>query len=291
MQTHGRLMFGVVPVLIAAMLWGTTGTLQTMLPDTKDPLVVGAFRLAFGALTLVVITAFQPIARKAYLRLPLAKIIAAGIAIAAYNMLFFAGVLKAGVGVGTAITIGSAPIWVTAILMIGFGIRPTGMQMIGQALCILGAVLLVAPSGHTDVPLMGVMLALGAGLSYAVYSLFSSAVSSDIPSNTQAAGTFIIAAIVVSPVLFWQDIAWAITPVALGPLLLLGVVSTGMSYALYTWGLRTVSAATAVTLALAEPLTAWVLAIAVVGERVTVVTATGAAFLFVGIAVVSLAKR
>lgn len=284
-------MLGVIPVLGAAMLWGTTGTLQTMLPDTKDPLIVGVFRLIFGALTLLGVAVLSARSRAAFKHLPFGQIVAAGVAIGAYNMLFFAGVLKAGVGVGTAITIGSAPIWVTMILYMRHGALPRRIQFLGQALCIFGAVLLVAPQGDNAVPVAGVLLALASGLCYAVYSLVSSKVPSDIPSNTQAAATFSVAAVVTLPVVLFAPVAWVATSEALFPLVILGVVSTGLSYALYTWGLRAVSATTAVTLALAEPLTAWVLALMVVGETVTVISAFGAASLFAGIAVVSLNSR
>ncbi len=291
MQRQNTVMRGVIPVLCAAMLWGTTGTLQTMLPDTKDPLVVGAFRLIFGALTLVGVAAMSAHTRAAFKHLPLGHIVAAGVAIGAYNMLFFAGVLKAGVGIGTAITIGSAPIWVTVILYIRHRHLPRPIQLLGQALCIFGAILLVAPQGHISVPLAGVMLALASGLSYALYSLVSSNMPGDIPSNTQAAATFCVAAFVTLPVVLIAPVAWVATSAALVPLAILGVVSTGLAYALYTWGLRSVSAPSAVTLALAEPLTAWVLALVVVGETVTLVSGMGAASLFVGIAVVSLNSR
>ncbi len=291
MLENKRLLFGVLPVLLAAILWGTTGTLQTLLPSSKDPYVVGAFRMLFGAATLLIVACLYPHTRKGFARLPMMKIIGAGIAIGAYNMLFFAGVLQAGVGIGTAITIGSAPIWVTLIMFARFATLPSRRQVFGQALCIFGAVLLVLPQGQVAVPLIGVALALGSGLCYALYSLISSEVSSDIPSNTQAAATFGVAAVVTFPVLVMLPVEWAFAPQALSTLIALGVVATGLSYALYTWGLRSVTASTAVTLALAEPLTAWILATTVVGERVTLVSGLGALSLFVGIAIVSLARR
>jgi DME family drug/metabolite transporter len=47
----------------------------------------------------------------------------------------------------------------------------------------------------------------------------------------------------------------------------LGVVSTGVAYLLFSYALRHISAATGVVLALAEPVTAFVLAMVVVGEQ------------------------
>jgi DME family drug/metabolite transporter len=47
----------------------------------------------------------------------------------------------------------------------------------------------------------------------------------------------------------------------------LGVVATGVAYLLFSHALRHVSVATCVTLTLAEPVTAFVLAIVMVGEQ------------------------
>ncbi len=54
---------------------------------------------------------------------------------------------------------------------------------------------------------------------------------------------------------------------AWGVVLFLGLVSTGLSYLLFSSGLRHISGTTGVTLALGEPVTAFVLAVWVVGER------------------------
>jgi DME family drug/metabolite transporter len=57
------------------------------------------------------------------------------------------------------------------------------------------------------------------------------------------------------------------------------VVATGVAYLLFSHALRHVSAATGVTLALAEPVTAFVLAVLVVGERPGWVAAVGGGLL------------
>src|SRR6056297_2150819 len=43
----------VLAALAAAMLWGTTGTLQSLLPADRQPLVVGALRVILGAAALM----------------------------------------------------------------------------------------------------------------------------------------------------------------------------------------------------------------------------------------------
>ena len=40
-------------ILLAAVLWGTTGTAQELGPDSANPLAVGALRLVVGATALI----------------------------------------------------------------------------------------------------------------------------------------------------------------------------------------------------------------------------------------------
>ena len=48
-----------VLVILAAVLWGTTGTAQELGPEGIDPLVVGWVRLAIGGAGLVAVAALD----------------------------------------------------------------------------------------------------------------------------------------------------------------------------------------------------------------------------------------
>jgi drug/metabolite transporter, DME family len=281
---------GTLAIIAAAALWGTTGTTQALLPPDREPMVVAALRLIIGAATLAVlsIVAASP---AVHARLPLPLIIAAGGAIGLYNVLFFTAVTKAGVGIGTALAIGSAPVWVGLYDRLVLGIHPGVRILAGQGVSIVGASLLAAAgtsaAGGTGASIAGIALALGAGAAYAAYSLLTSRVDPRVPSTTLAATTFAVAAVLCAPALMLWPIAWALGARPLLLLASLGVIATGLSYALYTWGLRSVPTSTAVTLALVEPLTAWVLATVVIGEAITVPKAAGAALLLLGLWIVT----
>jgi len=70
-----------------------------------------------------------------------------------------------------------------------------------------------------------------------------------------------------------------------------GVVATAVAYLLYVRGLARVPAATAGTLSLAEPLTAMVLGIAVLGERPSVVALMGALLVIGGLIVAAFPRH
>ncbi|MCY9414062.1 EamA family transporter, partial [Bacillus haynesii] len=46
-------------VLLAAILWGTTGTTQAFAPKEAAPLVFGAVRMAVGGITLLLFAALR----------------------------------------------------------------------------------------------------------------------------------------------------------------------------------------------------------------------------------------
>ncbi len=73
---------------------------------------------------------------------------------------------------------------------------------------------------------------------------------------------------------------------AWGVVLYLGLVATGVAYLLFTHALRHISGATGVTLALAEPVVAFCLAVAVVGESPSAMAVWGLAGVIGGLLIV-----
>jgi DME family drug/metabolite transporter len=135
--------------------------------------------------------------------------------------------------------------------------------------------------------LIGMAVAGLAGSAYAAHSLITSRIGQAALATTVAGETFLVAAVLVSPALLIFPAEWALATESWPKLLFLGVFATGLPYALYTWGLRRVAPSTAVTLALAEPLTAWVLTTMVIGEALTPVKVASAALLVCGLVAVT----
>jgi drug/metabolite transporter, DME family len=69
--------------------------------------------------------------------------------------------------------------------------------------------------------------------------------------------------------------------------LYLGVFVTGLAYLLYGWGLRSIGTSTAVTLTLAEPVTAAIFAVLILDERLEWFGWLGAGVVVVGLVVAS----
>ena len=282
---------GVVMVLLAALCWGTTGTAQSFAPPTLPAYWVGALRLlASAGFFAVVLLATRTGGGLRQLPWPLVAI--AGIGMAAYNLAFFAGVRATGVAVGTAVALGSGPIWAGLLQALG-GQRPPLRWWGGTGLAVAGGVLMVGggDSGHAQpVTALGLGLCLLAGLSYAVYALVNKRLVAAAAPAPVTFAVFTLAAWIALPMA-----AWIAGPVQLTSrdLLIagyLGVVATGVAYLLFSHALRHISAATSVTLALAEPVTAFVLAVLVVGERPGWAAAGGGLLVLAGLLLVVLAE-
>lgn len=273
-------------ILAAAVLWGTTGTAQALAPVGATPLAVGALRLAVGGGALVLIAGLRGTLRIGHWRHPSALLAAAGVA--AYQASFFAGVARTGVAVGTLVAIGSAPIIAGILETIVARSRPTSRWWGATAAAIVGCALLLAGDGGWSADFGGVLLAIIAGASFAVYTVASKSLLRTLSPDAAIATTFFAGALVLSPVLLTTDLTWALDPRGLAVALHLGLVATAAAYVLYVRGLTGVTAATASTLTLAEPLTAGLLSVAVLGERLAPLAYAGAALVFVALAVLSI---
>jgi drug/metabolite transporter, DME family len=268
-----------------ALLWGTTGTAQSFAPPTLASAWVGALRLVVAAAFFcAVLLAFE---RRLPRALPWAGIAAAAACMTAYNLAFFAGVRASGVAVGTAIALGSGPLWAGLLQALFLGRRPAPAWWAGTAVAIVGGAALVA--GVNSGPALsvdGIGLCLTAGLSYAIYALVNQRLVARAAPALVTAAIFALAALLALPLAAALAGAPTLTTRDLLIVGWLGVMATGVAYLLLSHALRHVSGATAVALALAEPVTAFVLALAIVGERPAPLAFAGLAAVLAGLTVV-----
>jgi DME family drug/metabolite transporter len=191
------------------------------------------------------------------------------------------------------VAIGSAPILAGALALVVRGERPSRRWFIATSLAVTGCSLLIfgghSAVGHNLSPdVWGVLLALGAGGAYAIYAVASKQLLDRQQADTATAVVFCLGALLLTPILFTADLSWLVQPAGLAVALHLGLVATAAAYTFFVRGLtRGVPIATAVTLSLAEPLTAGFLGVALLGERLTPAALWGIAFLFTGLALLS----
>jgi drug/metabolite transporter, DME family len=282
---------GILFILAASVLWGTTGTAQALAPEGAQPLAVGALRLLVaGSALLAALLIRQPKSLSwGSFHMPLGPVVVGAACMAAYQVLFFAGVALTGVAVGTIVGIGSSPILAGALGYIFRGERPGWRWGAATILAVLGCSLL-ALTGQEEVNInpLGMLLAIGAGAAYATFSLVSKRLLETEPVEKVMAVTFGMGAVMLSPLLFTLDLSWAASPRGAAVILHLGIVATALAYTLFGQGLRLVPLAAAVTLSLAEPLTAGTLGVLLLGERLSVPALTGIAMIFAGLVILAI---
>ncbi|MBU5467191.1 EamA family transporter [Virgibacillus sp. MSJ-26] len=276
-------------VLLAAVFWGTTGTAQALAPDTAHPIAIGATRLAVGGLFLLSIVIAR--GKLNFQNWPIKTTFMASLCMAFYQPLFFSAVSITGVAIGTVVAIGSAPIFSGLTEWIYLKTRPPKVWWFSTGLAILGCLILFSNQESIVIDPFGIVLALGAGLSFASYTLVSRSLVEEHSSLSVVAVVFILSAICLSPFLFIFDMSWIMSVRGLSVSLQLGIMATGIAYYLFSKGLVYVTSSTAVTLTLAEPLTAALLGVFLLGEHLTITSWFGIFLLMLGIGVLLRAPK
>jgi DME family drug/metabolite transporter len=281
-------------VVAAAALWGTVGAAQELGAPTAAPAGVAAVRSLAGGLLLLgaVVALGRGPGVVAVLRRGLVPTLGAGAAITVFQVGYLGGIRATGVAVGTLVAIGSAPAFAGALVWAA-GRRPTRRWALGTAVTVAGAAALVLPGGGDGtVEPAGVGLGLLAGLAYATYTYLSKrALERGLGGPETMAVVFVVAGLLLLPVLVVVDLGWLATGGGAATAVWLAVAATALAYVLFARGLAGVDAATATTLTLAEPLTAAVLALTVMQERFGPWSLAGLALLVVGLVLAAGAAR
>jgi DME family drug/metabolite transporter len=273
-------------VLLASLCFGTTGTAQALGPDGAQPLAVGAVRIAIGAALLVAVLRMRGGGLPH--RSDLGALAFAAGGVAAYQLCFFAAVRETGVAVGTVVALGSAPALAGALGWLVDRDAPTPNWLVATALAIAGVAVLALAGGGADVRPAGVALALGAGASYALFTLGSKRLL-DAGHGTEAvmAWAFGAGAILLVPVLVIGDLAWLGEPSGIAMALWLGAIATALAYLLFAAGLQRLPPRDVTTLTLAEPVTATILSLVVLGERPAGLAIAGIVLVLAGLVVLA----
>jgi len=277
----------LLAVVGAAALFGTTGTSQALGPADTTALGIGAVRLALGAATLLAVAACsRPPGGRDWGR-HRGALLVGGLAVAAYQLLWFAGLRRTGVALGTIVGIGSGPVFAGLLHLARHRGGLSRAWAVGTALAVAGAGLLAARgAGGGAADAVGLLCTLGAGLSYAIYTQAAKqAIEGGLDAIGVMAGVFAAGAVFLAPLLAVEPLGWLATGRGLALALHLGAVTIGLAYWLYGWGLRHLPAPTVVTLTLAEPLTAALLGVAVLSEALGPLGWLGAAGVAAGLLV------
>lgn len=271
---------GLAQVCAAGVLWGTGGLVVTVLHDRDDlgAMTVSAWRMALAAVALIVfaLVTGRSTSSVAVLRTHPMRVVAVGCGTAAYQALYFVAVLTAGVSVATVVALGLAPVLTAMWEHARARTQPGPRQVAVLVSALVGLVLISLTAGHGstatgDRPTLGLVLAVLSGATYAATTILGHSLAQRVDPIVLTTSVTSVGAVALLPFLGFAAMSGGpIGSTDLGSialLLYLGVATMALAYGLLYAGLRTTSGSAATIATLIEPLTAALLAAALLSER------------------------
>jgi drug/metabolite transporter, DME family len=271
-------------VLMGAVLFGTAGTAAAFAPTEASASAIGGMRLAIGAIALVVAIPFfggrwamvPHLARR-----PTVWVMA--LTTASYQPLFFGAMERSGVALSTLLTVGSAPIFSGVLGRILLKQPLTRAWLLATGLAIAG--LTLRSWGEFELgDALGPVMAIGAGLAIAGYFV---AAKAELTRGAHAialpATAYLIGSLLLTPLLVTQPLGWLTSLNGITVAIYLGVMTMAVANVSVIIGLRGMAPGPAATLQLADPLTATMLGILLLGETVSPIGIVGIVLVLIGL--------
>jgi len=291
MEVNRETAFGLLLIVIAAILFGKTGTAATYLHSLYgiEPLTVGVWRIFFGApfLLMASLLITRETGLRTYRSYSIGFLIF-GAAVAGYQLSFFQAVIRTQIATATLLTICTGPLIVAFLARVFLKEHFTTRILAALILALPGTVLILGLHGIdailTPSNLFGNLLAFAAALSYAITIITGKGLTRSLPPIQVMALSFSTGAFLLLP---FAGIPQNLPLAGWLILLYLGLFPTAISYALLGVGLKKTTATSSSIAVLVEPLVATLLAIGLMGERLTVTGWVGAALLLAALLVLT----
>lgn len=291
--------YGFIAVLLAAFLWGTTGTVASFAPHLS-PLTIGAAAMGGGGLLQALLARKSIISHLPHIKANSVMLSVGVISVFVYSLAFYSSMHYAGITIGTVVSIGTAPLF-TALLERVFDRKPLSMAwLVSFVLGVTGVVLLSLGESHTTAnteglsqhrQILGIGLGGVAGLTYALYSWAAKRmIDQGLDAKATMGMIFGLGALLLLPTLWMTGSNLFEENINLYVVGYMMLIPMFLGYVLFGYGLKTVPASKAITLTLFEPLVAAVLAILLVGEQIAPIGWFGMLLISICLALLSKAK-
>jgi drug/metabolite transporter (DMT)-like permease len=298
MNTNNTFRFGMAFAVTSALTFATSGPFAKALMEAGwTPIAAVTARMAGGALAIAL---FATIVRPGWVR----EAVAHGKTVVFYGLIPIAGAqlcyynAVANLSVGVALLLEYlAPVLVVGWVWAMTRRRPATLTLVGAALALAGAIVVLDVFSGAHINIVGVAWALSAAVCAACYFVLSGRASVDgdgLHPLTLAAGGLVVGAAAVAvlgvshvlPMTFTTNdtVVAGHTTSFLVPVVVLGVVSTAVAYALGISGVTRLRPSYASLVGLVEVLAAVVWAWLLVGEAITATQAVGGAVVLLGVA-------
>lgn len=270
---------GVLFMIVAGLTWGTSGTISRFAPAAAvaQPLTLACARVLLGGLMLCLLSLACGRGSR-FLRSRDA--LCAGVCSALNQIGFFMAMDSVGVALGTMIVIGSS-IVMAGLFGAFLGERPSRLWWTAAALGIAGSVLAASGGESMAFRLDGLFFGLLGGLGYAAIGVFLKRMGRAGLSPTESNGAALLyGGLILLPLALRGDLGWLLTARGSVSVLALAFFATAVPYFCFAVALARISVAQSYAISLLEPVTAALLGVFLLGERLNGVQALGMALEF-----------
>jgi DME family drug/metabolite transporter len=271
-------------VIAGGVLLGSAGTAAAYAPEGASASALGSLRLLVGAGALLLVL---PLVGGTCRALPALlrrwPVWVMAVFSAAYQPLFFEAVRRAGVGTSTLVAVGAVPIFAGLLGWAVLHQRPTRTWVAATLIAVLGLVLRTWGDVQLS-SLVGLLMAtvaaagVGCYLVAAKIELDRGAHPVELPATAYGLGSLLLL-----PLLLAQPLSWLASPSGVAVALYLGVATMALGNVFSIRGMRSLHAGPAATLLLADPLTATVLGVVLLGETLDALAVLGLLLVLVGL--------
>ena len=287
---------GPALIILAGIFWGSMGVFVRRLSAFGfTPIQITSVRLTLAAAVFCLIQLFcDPSGFRISLRdLPLFLGLGVG------SVLFFSSCYFTAINMMSlstaAILLYTSPIWIMLMSVLFFHEKLTGRKLLALALAFGGCVLVSGISGG-GLTLPGLLVGLGSGIGYGLYSILGTVALRRYSPYTVTTWTFLFAAVgswfISHPTEIIAKLSSAPSPLGLFLFCCLtALVTAVVPFLTYTLGLRTVEASRAGILATIEPMVATLFGVFVFSEPLTLSSGLGVLLILAAVILLNLKQQ
>ncbi|HEX8854324.1 MAG TPA: DMT family transporter [Thermoleophilaceae bacterium] len=272
--------FGSLLIASCALSWGFIGIVvrEIALP----PLLIVFFAALLSAAAIAAFLALT--GRRRRLRPPGRPVLILGLLLGGHWCSYFAAINETSVASAVLVTY-AGPVIMALIAPALIGERVPSVTVGALAVSVAGIAAISLSGSSGGVHLLGGLLALVAAITFALQVVMLKRYTLEMDPLSVQLWESIVVAIALAPVAILTS--WSLHGSDVGYIVLLGIVLTGFTGAIYIASLRWVAVTTAGILGYLEPVTAAIFASLLLGQELTVaVIIGGVAIVASGIAVV-----
>ena len=288
--------YGPLLIILAACFWGSMGIFVRRLNTYGfNSIQIVAIRVTLAALifSLILLIKYHKGFKISPKDIPLFLGLGFG-SILFFTICYFAAITIMPLSTA-AILLYTSPFWIMLMSVLFFREKMNAVKIIALIMAFGGCVLVSGISGE-GITIVGLLLGLGSGIGYGLYSILGTIALKRYSPYTVTTYTFVIAAVGSWFICRPQDM---FTKFASGPNLawliffcfLTALITAVIPFLFYTLGLHMVEASKAGILATVEPMVATIIGIVFFSEQLTILSGLGILLILVAVIILNLKKK